>query len=187
LSYIAGVFAVTTTFGLCTVVGLGILSDLTHFEITPAVRYRGQLLLGLVLIGLAYFPLVAQTSAPGWALTAMRQRPWVLGLVGLAVGMGQAPTAIPYLTGTPASARPHALRPDIGTDTVPRRRSRPRNRRPDTSQRSLVKCSCARNPTSRDNSAKPRRRWQARGRPMRLPDSKHAFALYRWSRTKSPM
>jgi cytochrome c biogenesis protein CcdA len=99
LSYIAGVFAVTTTFGLCTVVGLGILSDLTHFEITPAVRYRGQLLLGLVLIGLAYFPLVAQTSAPGWALTAMRQRPWVLGLVGLAVGMGQAPTAIPYLTG----------------------------------------------------------------------------------------
>jgi cytochrome c biogenesis protein CcdA len=99
LSFIAGVFAVTTTFGLCTVVGLGILTDLTNVEITPGIRYRGELLLGLVLICLAYFPLVAQTSAPGWALAAMRQRPWMLGFVGLAVGTGQAPTAMPYLTG----------------------------------------------------------------------------------------
>jgi cytochrome c biogenesis protein CcdA len=99
LSFIAGVFAVTTTFGLCTVVGLSILTDLTNFEITPGIRYRGELLLGLVLVCLAYFPLVAQTSAPGWALAAMRQRPWMLGFVGLAVGTGQAPTAVPYLTG----------------------------------------------------------------------------------------
>jgi len=98
LSFIAGVFTVTTTFGLCTVLGLSILTDLTNFEITPAIRYRGALLLGLVLICLAYFPLVAQTSAPGWAMTAMRQRPWLLGFVGLAVGTGQAPTALPYLT-----------------------------------------------------------------------------------------
>jgi cytochrome c biogenesis protein CcdA len=90
---------VTTTFGLCTVVGLSILTDLTNFEITPGIRYRGELLLGLVLVCLAYFPLVAQTSAPGWALAAMRQRPWMLGFVGLAVGTGQAPTAVPYLTG----------------------------------------------------------------------------------------
>ncbi|MFY1621549.1 GAP family protein [Micromonospora sp. WMMD736] len=99
LSYIAGVFVVTTTFGLAVVLGLSFLTELLDFEITPTLRYRGELLLGLALIGLAYFPLTAQTSAPGFALTAMRQRPWLLGFVGLAVGMGQAPTAVPYLTG----------------------------------------------------------------------------------------
>ena len=99
LSFVAGVFAVTTTFGLCVVLGLSILTDVLDFEITPALLFRGELLLGLVLICVAYFPLVAQTSAPGWALTAMRQRPWLLGFVGLAVGLGQAPTAVPYLTG----------------------------------------------------------------------------------------
>lgn len=99
LSFIAGVFAVTTTFGICTVLGLSFLTDLLDFQITPAIRYRGELLLGLGLIGLAFFPLVAQTSAPGWAMAAMRQRPWLLAFVGLAVGLGQAPTAVPYLTG----------------------------------------------------------------------------------------
>ena len=99
LSFVAGVFAVTVTFGLCVVLGLSFLTDVLDFKITPALRFRGELLLGVVLICLAYFPLVAQTSAPGWALTAMRQRPWLLGFVGLAVGLGQAPTAVPYLTG----------------------------------------------------------------------------------------
>jgi cytochrome c biogenesis protein CcdA len=99
LSYVAGVFAVTTTFGLCMVLGLSFLTDVLDFKITPGFRFRGELLLGLVLICLAYFPLVAQSSAPGWALTAMRRRPWLLGFVGLAVGLGQAPTALPYLTG----------------------------------------------------------------------------------------
>jgi cytochrome c biogenesis protein CcdA len=99
VSFIFGVFAVTTTFGLCTVLGLSVLTDLTDFEFTPGIRYRGELLLGVVLICLAYFPLVAQTSAPGWALAAMRQRPWLLGFIGLAVGLGQAPTAVPYLAG----------------------------------------------------------------------------------------
>jgi len=99
LSFVAGVFAVTVTFGLCVVLGLSFLTDVLDFKITPALRFRGELLLGVVLICLAYFPLVAQTSAPGWALTAMRQRPWLLGFVGVAVGLGQAPTAVPYLTG----------------------------------------------------------------------------------------
>jgi cytochrome c biogenesis protein CcdA len=107
LSFIAGVFAVTTTFGLCMVLGLSILTAVTHFEITPAIRYRGELLLGLLLTCLAYFPLVAQTSAPGWAMLAMRQRPWLLGFVGLAVGIGQAPTAVPYLTGLAMLAALH--------------------------------------------------------------------------------
>ena len=67
LSFIAGVFTVTSIFGLCTVLGLGFLTDLTNFELTPTVRYWGELLIGLALIALAYFPLVSQTPAPGWA------------------------------------------------------------------------------------------------------------------------
>ncbi|OBI44884.1 GAP family protein [Mycobacterium colombiense] len=99
LSYIAGVFAVTTAFGVCTVLGIGFVTEVLDFHLTPAIRFRGELLLGIVLIGLAYFPLTAQSSAPGWALAALRQRPWLLGFLGLAVGSGQAPTAVPYLTG----------------------------------------------------------------------------------------
>ncbi len=99
LSFIAGVFTVTTTFGLCTVLGLDFLASLVDFHITAAIRIRGELLLGGVLICLAFFPLTAQSSAPGWAMAAMRERPWLLGFLGLAVGIGQVSTSVPYLTG----------------------------------------------------------------------------------------
>jgi cytochrome c biogenesis protein CcdA len=99
LSFIAGVFAVTTTFGLCTVLGISFLTSVADFHVTPAIRFRGELALGVVLTCLAYFPLTAQSSAPGWAMAATRERPWLLGLLGLAVGIGQAPTDVPYLTG----------------------------------------------------------------------------------------
>lgn len=98
LSFIAGVFTVTTVFGIFTVLGLNLLTDIAHFTITPAMRYWGELVLGVALIALAYFPLTAQTAAPGWALAATRRYPWTLGIVGVAVGLGQAPTAVPYLT-----------------------------------------------------------------------------------------
>ncbi|OBB79849.1 hypothetical protein A5760_20110 [Mycobacterium colombiense] len=111
LSYIAGVFAVTTAFGVCTVLGIGFITEVLDFHLTPAIRFRGELLLGVVLIGLAYFPLTAQSSAPGWALAAMRQRPWLLGFLGLAVGSGQAPTAVPYLTGLAMLAALHPRPP----------------------------------------------------------------------------
>lgn len=111
LSYVAGVFAVTTAFGVCTVLGIGFITEVLGFHLTPAIRFRGELLLGIVLIGLAYFPLTAQSSAPGWALAAMRQRPWLLGLLGLAVGSGQAPTAVPYLTGLAMLAALHPRPP----------------------------------------------------------------------------
>lgn len=111
LSYIAGVFTVTTAFGLCTVLGLSALTTLLHFHMTPAIRFRGELALGLVLACVAYFPLTAQSSAPGWALAAMRQRPWLLGFLGLAVGTGQAPTAVPYLTGLAMLAALHPRPP----------------------------------------------------------------------------
>jgi hypothetical protein len=107
LSFIAGVFAVTTTFGLCTVLGLSFLTSLVDFHLTPAIRFRGELILGVVLIALAYFPLTAQSSAPGWAMAAMRDRPWLLGLLGLAVGTGQATTDVPYLTGLAMLAALH--------------------------------------------------------------------------------
>lgn len=99
VSFIAGVFVVMAIFGLCAVLGLHFLVDLADVSLTPTVRYWGELLLGVVLIALAFFPLTAQTTAPGWAMAAMRQRPWLLGFVGAAVGCGQAPTAIPYLAG----------------------------------------------------------------------------------------
>ena len=98
LSFIGGVFAVTTTFGVCTVLGLSFLTSLLDFHVTPAIRFRGELILGILLVCLAFFPLTAQSSAPGWAMAAMRDRPWLLGLLGLAVGTGQAPTDVPYLT-----------------------------------------------------------------------------------------
>lgn len=111
LSYVAGVFAVTTAFGVCTVLGIGLITEVLDFHLTPAIRFRGELLLGIALICLAYFPLTAQSSAPGWALAAMRQRPWLLGFLGLAVGSGQAPTAVPYLTGLAMLAALHPRPP----------------------------------------------------------------------------
>jgi cytochrome c biogenesis protein CcdA len=112
LSFIAGVFVVTTTFGVCTVLGLSFLTSASGFHMTPAIRFRGELVLGVALVGLAFFPLTAQSSAPGWAMAAMRDRPWLLGLLGLAVGTGQAPTDVPYLTALAMLAAQHP-RPSI--------------------------------------------------------------------------
>jgi cytochrome c biogenesis protein CcdA len=98
LSFIAGVFAVTTTFGVCMVLGLTFLTDAIEFELTPTIRYWGELALGLVLIGLASFTPEFRPASPTWASTITRERPWLLGFVGIAIGLGQAPTAIPYLT-----------------------------------------------------------------------------------------
>lgn len=99
VSFIVGVLAVTTAVGLCTVLGLSFLTDLSNFHLTSGVRFWGEIALGLVLIVVAFIPLAAQTTAPGWALAAMRQRPWLLGFLGAAIRLGQAPTAVPYLAG----------------------------------------------------------------------------------------
>lgn len=45
-------------------------------------------------------------------MVATRQRPWLLGFVGAAVGLGQAPTAVPYLTGLAMLSAVHP-RPQI--------------------------------------------------------------------------
>jgi cytochrome c biogenesis protein CcdA len=100
LSFVAGVFAATSTFGVLTVLGLNFLTDRLDFDLTPSIRYWGQLALGVVLIALALLTSGARKPTPPlWAINMARSNPWLLGLVGLVIGFGQAPTAVPYLTG----------------------------------------------------------------------------------------
>ncbi|MEV0296409.1 GAP family protein [Nocardia sp. NPDC050710] len=96
LSFLSGVFAVTTTFGLCTVLGLNFLTGLVDFELTPTLRYWGELGIAAVLIAFACIPMTGRAEPPVWAVT-VRRRPWVLGSAGVAIGLAQAPTAVPYL------------------------------------------------------------------------------------------
>ncbi|WP_084529930.1 GAP family protein [Nocardia crassostreae] len=97
LSFITGIFAVTTAFGICTVLGLSFLTDLVHFDLTPTVRYWAELAVGAVLLILGSVRLPAKSgTTPPWAIEA-RRRPWMLGLIGAGIGLGQAPTAVPYL------------------------------------------------------------------------------------------
>ncbi|WP_433561949.1 GAP family protein [Nocardia sp. CA-151230] len=98
LSFLAGVFAVTTAFGITFVLGLRFLTDLVSFDITPTVRYWAELGVGLVLLVLGSLRMSKEGGAavPAWALEA-RRRPVLLGFVGVAIGLGQAPTAVPYL------------------------------------------------------------------------------------------
>lgn len=98
LSFVAGVFTATATFGVLTVLGLSNLADRVEFELTPTVRYWGQLVLGLVLVAVAGFSGSARPAPPIWALNLTRRNPWLFGIVGLAIGIGQASTSVPYLT-----------------------------------------------------------------------------------------
>ncbi|MEU1545980.1 GAP family protein [Nocardia sp. NPDC005745] len=107
LSLLAGVFAVTTAFGICTILGIGFLTDLIDFEITPAIRYRGELAAGVLLIVLASIRMTG-TAAPPRA-PALRRRPWILAGLGVAIGIAQAPTAVPYLAGLAMISARHPL------------------------------------------------------------------------------
>lgn len=98
LSFVAGVFIATSTFGLLTVLGLNFLTGRVEFDLTPTMRYWGQLVLGLVLIAVASFSASARPAPPLWALNLTRRNPWLFGIVGLGIGLGQAATSVPYLT-----------------------------------------------------------------------------------------
>jgi len=57
---------------------LTFLTNAVEFELTPTIRYRGELALGLVLIGLACFIRGFRPASPMWASTLTRERPWLL-------------------------------------------------------------------------------------------------------------
>jgi cytochrome c biogenesis protein CcdA len=98
LSFVAGVFVATATFGLLTVLGISFLTDRVELDLTSTIRYWGQLVLGLVLIAVASFSGVARPAAPTWTLKLTRRSPWLFAIVGSVIGVGQAATSVPYLT-----------------------------------------------------------------------------------------
>lgn len=97
LSFIGGVFAVSFAFGLCTVLGLDFLVRWLDFELTPTLRYWGELLIGLVLIGVAALPVTATARTGGRWVRPVRERPWLMGVVGFTLGLAKVPTSVPYL------------------------------------------------------------------------------------------
>ncbi len=106
LSFVAGVFVATATFGVLTVLGIGFVTDHVEFTVTPTIRYWGQLVLGVVLIVVASIPGSARPTPPPWALNLTRRNPWLFAIVGMVIGVGQAVTSVPYLTSlTMVSAR----------------------------------------------------------------------------------
>jgi hypothetical protein len=99
LSFIAGMYVFTAGYGLCMVVGLDALTRGLHVELTPEIRYRAELILGLVLLGIACLPLRRRQRSQNPRIGALlRSRPWLLGVVGVGVGATQAPFSLPYLT-----------------------------------------------------------------------------------------
>ncbi|MFB7877755.1 MULTISPECIES: GAP family protein [unclassified Nocardia] len=97
LSFIGGVFAVSFAFGLCTVLGLDFLVRWLDFELTPTLRYWGELLIGLGLIGVAALPVTATARTGGRWVRPVRERPWLMGVVGFTLGLAKVPTSVPYL------------------------------------------------------------------------------------------
>lgn len=95
LSFIAGLFAATAAVGITVVLGVALVTEMTAFTLTPTTRYRGELVLGVVLVYFACFPYAAQAVSPRFA--AVRQRPWLLACAGAALGFVQAATDVMYL------------------------------------------------------------------------------------------
>ncbi|WP_040797309.1 GAP family protein [Nocardia higoensis] len=108
LGFLVGVFVATVVFGVCTVLGIGWLTDLFDFRLTPAIRFRGELLAGTVLLVLAALPATGQRSTPpAWAIE-LRSRPAVLALAGVAIGIIQSTTSVPYLAALAMLSAYHA-------------------------------------------------------------------------------
>ena len=63
LSFVAGVFIAITTFGVLTVLGLNFLTDRFEIDLTPTIRYWGQLILGVVLITVAIVSSTGEADA----------------------------------------------------------------------------------------------------------------------------
>ena len=110
LCFAAGLYFATTTFGVAAVLGLAFLTERIDFELTPTIRFWGQLALGFLLIALAAFSSGARgPKPPTWAFAAARRNPWLFGVVGLVIGYAQAATAVPYLTALTMISARHPL------------------------------------------------------------------------------
>ncbi|OFJ53127.1 GAP family protein [Mycolicibacterium grossiae] len=100
LGFISGLFVATTAIGLATVLGLHFATDFFDVDITPRLRYWGELGIGVLLLGVACIPLGNQLPViPPWVVTALREKPWLFWVLGVVIGSGQAPTSIPYIAG----------------------------------------------------------------------------------------
>lgn len=95
--FLLGVFLMTTTFGLLTVMGLNFLTEYFDFTLTPTIRYWAELVIGVILIVVALLP-SSERPPPDWAVKLRRSPALLLG-AGVLIGMAQAPTAVPYLAG----------------------------------------------------------------------------------------
>ena len=112
LSFIAGLFMATLAVGIAVVLGVAFFTELTAFKLTPAERYRGQLVVGALLICVACYPSVARKVLPRKAFNVTLHRPWVLGCAGAALGFGQAATDVMYLAALAMLSASHP-RPSI--------------------------------------------------------------------------
>jgi Sap, sulfolipid-1-addressing protein len=95
LGFLAGLFTATAVVGVAVVLGVDLAAHLRNFEITPGIRYRGELGIGLVLVILACYPAAAQPKSA--RLVGLRRRPPLLAGAGLVLGFGQAVTDVMYL------------------------------------------------------------------------------------------
>ncbi len=97
LSFLGGVFAVSVAFGIATVLGIDFLVRLFDFELTPLLRYWGELLIGVVLIVVAALPMDTTMGSGGRWVRPVRKYPWLMGVVGVTLGLAKVPTSVPYL------------------------------------------------------------------------------------------
>ncbi|SON60308.1 hypothetical protein MSIMFI_01802 [Mycobacterium simulans] len=97
LSFVAGLFAATAAVGITVAMGVTFVTELTAFKLTPATRYRGELIVGAILACIACYPSATQKASPRWAFTVMRRRPWLFAGAGATLGFGQAATDVVYL------------------------------------------------------------------------------------------
>lgn len=97
LSFLGGVFAVSVAFGVATVLGIDFLVRLFDFQLTPMLRYWGELLIGVVLIGVAALPMDTTMRGGGRWVEPVRRYPWLMGVFGFTLGLAKVPTSVPYL------------------------------------------------------------------------------------------
>ncbi|MFD4429529.1 GAP family protein [Nocardia sp. NPDC058497] len=97
LSFLGGVFAVSVAFGVATVLGIDFLVRLFDFELTPLLRYWGELLIGVVLLVVAALPMDTTMRGGGRWVQPVRRYPWLMGVVGVTLGLAKVPTSVPYL------------------------------------------------------------------------------------------